>query len=158
MLLAVFSDSHGNVGNLRRAMELSRPDHAIFLGDGLRDAEAVEREHPDIPFILLRGNCDWSGTGYDESLLFELDGVRIFAAHGHQHNVKLGREGFWNSVFCSGSALGLYGHTHRALIEQSEGRYLMNPGSVGDLSYPTYGLVRLDRGSFTCELRDLERE
>ena len=153
--LAVFSDSHGNTENMRRAVERYRPGHMIFLGDGLRDAETVARENPDIPFILLKGNCDWSAPGYEESILFELEGVRIFAAHGHRHGVKLSRDGFWNSVFCSGSQLGLYGHTHAAMIERAEGRCLMNPGSVGDGLRPGFGLVRLNDGEFSCELISL---
>ena len=157
MLLAVFSDSHGNTENMRRAVESVRPDHMIFLGDGIRDAEAIEREYPAIPFILLRGNCDWRVDGHDESILFELDGVRIFAAHGHRHGVKMDRDGFWNSVLCSGSALGLYGHTHCALIEQADGRFLMNPGSVGDLMRPSFGLVKINGGSFSCEIVPVER-
>ena len=153
MLLAVFSDSHGRAEKMHRAVETCRPDHIIFLGDGFRDAQGLERAFPHIPLILLRGNCDWSAEGLDESILFTLEGVRIFAAHGHRHGVKLDREGFLNSVCCSGSALGLYGHTHCPLIERYEGVTLMNPGSIGDGYAPSYGLVRIRDGEFTCELR-----
>ena len=38
MLLAVFSDAHGNQKIMRRAVETRRPDQVIFLGDGIRDA------------------------------------------------------------------------------------------------------------------------
>ena len=151
MLLAVFSDAHGNQKAMRRAVETRRPDHVIFLGDGIRDAAAVERVFPEIPFILLRGNCDAGIPGYDDSILFTLDGVRIFAAHGHRHGVKLDLGGFYNSVCCSGSALGLYGHTHVPRIDSEDGVTLMNPGSVG--GYPaSYGLVHIEKGVFRCEL------
>ena len=140
---------------MRRAIQDCRPDQIIFLGDGVRDAEAIEAEYPQIPIIILRGNCDWTVDGHKESALFKLDGVRIFAAHGHRHNVKIDRDAFWNSVVCSGSVLGLYGHTHRALIEEADGRYLMNPGSIGDLSSPGYGLVTINGGKAACELRKL---
>lgn len=158
MLLAVFSDSHGNPGPMRRAIEKVHPDHIVFLGDGVRDAEEMEREYPAIPFLILRGNCDWQIDGHAESSLFTLEGVRIFAAHGHRHGVKLSREAFWNSVFCSGSSLGLYGHTHYPLIEEDEGRYLMNPGSVGDRLSPSFGLVTLRQGTFRCEIVQITRD
>ena len=134
------------------AVAQHRPDQVIFLGDGVRDAAEVERQFPAIPFIILRGNCDWSAPGYDDSILFELGGVRIFAAHGHRHGVKTDLGGFYNSVCCSGSALGLYGHTHVPLVQSQDGVTLMNPGSVG--GYPaSYGLVKLDgRGGFRCKL------
>lgn len=157
MLLAVFSDSHGDTANMRRAVAEARPDHIIFLGDGIRDAETIEREIPQTPFLILRGNCDWGAGGHEESALFELEGVRIFAAHGHRHGVKLGLDGFATSVQCSGSKLGLYGHTHIPRITEAEGITLMNPGSVGDYRAPGYGLVRITNGTFQCELRHIER-
>ena len=154
MLLAVFSDSHGRPEAMRRAVEAHRPDQIVFLGDGVRDAEGVRRAFPEIPMIVLRGNCDWDARGVDESILFELEGVRIFAAHGHRHGVKMDRDVFANSVCCSGSKLGLYGHTHRARIEQLDGVTLMNPGSVGDVVSPTYGLVTIGGGQFECQICD----
>lgn len=157
MLLAVFSDSHGRPEGMRRAVEARRPDQVVFLGDGVRDAEGVARRFPKIPFMILRGNCDWSG-GYDESILFWQDGVQIFAAHGHRHGVKMDRDAFANSVCCSGSKLGLYGHTHRALIEERDGVTLMNPGSAGDMIYPTYGLVLIEHGAFDCNIMEIRKK
>ena len=150
MLLAVFSDSHGRPDAMRRAVETRRPDHIVFLGDGLRDAERLDREFPQIPLLLLRGNCDWSAVDTQESALFKLAGVRIFAAHGHRHGVKQDLEGFANSVHCSGAVLGLYGHTHVPRITETCGLTLMNPGSAGYEG--SYGLVWLENGAFRCEL------
>ena len=137
---------------MRRAVETRRPDHIVFLGDGLRDAERLGREFPQIPLLLLRGNCDWNAVDLQESALFSLSGVRIFAAHGHRHGVKSGLEGFANSVHCSGAVLGLYGHTHIPRITETHGLTLMNPGSVGSQDSPSYGLVWLEDGAFRCEL------
>ena len=159
MLLAVFSDSHGRPGAMRRAVETRRPDHIVFLGDGLRDAERLGREFPQIPLLLLRGNCDWNAAEIksQESALFRLAGVRIFAAHGHRYGVKQGLESFANSVHCSGALLGLYGHTHIPRITETHGLTLMNPGSVGSHDSPSYGLVWLENGAFRCEvIKDCE--
>ena len=39
----VLSDSHGDVNNLRRAIDLAgRVDGVIFLGDGIRDIEYIK--------------------------------------------------------------------------------------------------------------------
>ena len=156
MLMTVFSDSHGDRENMRRALLLRRPDQIVFLGDGVRDAEAVFSDFPEIPAIILRGNCDYTAIHREESALFELEGVRIFAAHGHNHGVKLNMDGFLNSVWCSGAVLGLYGHTHEPRVETRRGRTLLNPGSVGSPYRPTYALVTLEKGSFHCELLTLE--
>lgn len=153
MLLAVFSDSHGRGAAMAAAVEQYRPDCVFFLGDGVRDAEAVRRANPELRFIILRGNCDHDYS-YEEDALLRLEGVRIFAAHGHNHGVKYGLEKFCNSVWCSGSRLGLYGHTHRADWQEARGMQILNPGSIGDRLHPTFALVTLENGQASCRIID----
>ena len=156
MLLLVFSDSHGNMGNMRRAIAEAKPDRVIFLGDGTRDAARVAGEHPELPFQILCGNCDHDDTEHEDSALFTLEGVRLFAAHGHRHGVKYGLDAFANSVYCAGAAIGLYGHTHRALCRWMDGLTLLNPGSIGNRASPTYGLISLENGKYDCKLVNIE--
>lgn len=158
MLLTVFSDSHGRPGGMRRAVERYRPAQVVFLGDGARDAEEVAENFPDIPFLILRGNCDWSDALHQESALFELGGVRIFAAHGHRHGVKMGLEAFANSVHCAGASLGLYGHTHLARIHDMGDFQLLNPGSAGDRLSPTFGLIRIKKGNLDCQIVKIDKD
>ena len=155
MLLAVFSDSHGRTGPMAAAVEAYKPDRVLFLGDGVRDAEAVSRRFPEIPFQILRGNCDHEDSEHTDSALFTLEGVRFFAAHGHRHGVKYGLDAFANSVYCAGAAIGLYGHTHRPLCRWADGLTLMNPGSVGNRVSPTYGLLMLENGKYDCKIVDI---
>lgn len=154
MLLAVFSDSHGNTDRMIALTKSIRPDGVIFLGDVVRDIEKVRARFPETPFYIVRGNCDGVLPGYEDSLILDPDGVRIFCAHGHNHGVKYGLDKFGTSVLCSGSRLGLYGHTHRALYHESDGVILMNPGSIGDGLHPTYGLVELENGTVSCRILD----
>jgi len=156
MLLAVFSDSHGNSAGMISAIERHRPDHVIFLGDGVRDAEKARARFPEISFTILPGNCDGDETGYAPSALPELEGVRIFAAHGHMHRVRFTMDTFCNSVYFSGSALGLYGHTHRPLLQEIRGMQILNPGSIGSAQSPTYALVNIENGAARCRILDLE--
>lgn len=158
MLLAVFSDSHGRPGGMRRAVARFRPAQVVFLGDGSRDAEAVALEFPDTPFLILRGNCDWNDALHQESALFELGGIRVFAAHGHRHGVKTGLEAFANSVHCAGARLGLYGHTHLARVHDSGDFQLMNPGSAGDHFSPTFGLVKIENGDIDCQIVNIDED
>ena len=153
MLLAVFSDSHGAAAPMAAAVEQYHPDRVIFLGDGVRDAEKVRLRFPEIPFTILRGNCD-RDPGYEDRAILKLEGVGVFAAHGHEHGVKYGMDKFATSVLCSGSALGLYGHTHRPLWQASRGIQLLNPGSIGSRQKPTFALIRLDDGTAECRILD----
>lgn len=156
MLLAVFSDSHGNTERMAAVLRHYQPDLVLFLGDVVRDAERIRNAFPDIPFYILPGNCDY-GAAYEDSLLLDLDGIRLFAAHGHNHGVKYGLDRFCNSVFCSGATLGLYGHTHRALWHEENGIQLMNPGSIGS-QHPTFGLITIENGTAACQILDVPEQ
>lgn len=153
MLLAVFSDSHGTVGPMAAAVEKYQPDLVLFLGDGVRDAEALRQRCPGPNYIILRGNCDFDRS-YESDALLVLEGVKIFAAHGHNHGVKYGLDSFCNSVWCSGSQLGLYGHTHEPQWQEIRGMQIINPGSIGRGRRPTFGLIRLENGQADCRILD----
>lgn len=153
MLLAVFSDSHGNVRRMADAVAQYKPDCVLFLGDGVRDAERVRAQHPETGFIILRGNCD-RDYSYEGTALLRLEGVGIFAAHGHEHGVKYGLDKFCTSVWCSGSQLGFYGHTHRPLWQAFRGMQIVNPGSIGSAQHPTFALVTLVDGKADCRILD----
>ena len=77
MRVAVFSDSHGSVEPMRRAIREQEPELVLFLGDGWRDIETLRGEFPALPFRSVRGNCDIGGDAPDK-LFFELEGVSIF--------------------------------------------------------------------------------
>ena len=150
MKIAVFSDSHGNVENMISAIEDFRPDHVIHLGDKVEDADFIAGHYPLLPLLSVPGNCDYAPT-MESSRLVELGGVRIFLAHGHRHGVKMELDAFANSVFCSGSQLGLYGHTHAAHLTELEGMQLFNPGACGGYS-PTYGQIIIENRKAVCTI------
>ena len=49
MKYLVLSDSHGNVDNMVRAVELVKPHGIIHLGDGWRDVEELHQLYPRLP-------------------------------------------------------------------------------------------------------------
>ena len=157
MKIAVFSDSHGNFNNMLRAVEDFSPDCLVFLGDGYREAERLQAAFPRLPFHYVKGNCDFSPLP-PESEIFELGGVRFFIAHGHRYNVKISKISFLNACHFSGANIGLYGHTHRALVETAEDLTIMNPGSCGTGPFPTYGQIFIENGKFTCKIAQIPGE
>ena len=157
MLLAVFSDSHGAVRPMAAAVEQYHPDCVLFLGDGVWDAERVRKMFPETRFIILRGNCDHE-PGYEDRALFTLEGVGIYAEHGHEHGVRYSMDKFCTSVLCSGSALGLYGHTHRPMWQEVRGMQIVNPGSIGSAQHPTFALVRIEEGKADVRILDAPNE
>ena len=158
MKILVLSDSHGAEENMLRAVETVSPNLIIHLGDCVRDTECLERSYPAIPLWRVCGNCDFCSPVPDSGLE-EFDGVRIFFAHGHRHNVKLTLDSFCNSVCFSGAQLGLYGHTHYARWNQIAGVEILNPGSIGDRLRPSYAIVETTgNGAFSCRICKLEED
>ncbi len=156
MKILVMSDSHGNEGNMLRAVEKNSPELIIHLGDCVRDTDCLERHYPNVLLWRVQGNCDFCSIAPDSGLE-EVDGLRIFFAHGHRHNVKMNLDSFCNSVCFSGAQLGLYGHTHTARHLQLGAIEILNPGSIGNHRRPTYALVETaGNGVFSCHIYDLE--
>ena len=87
MKVCVFSDSHGYAGNMMTAIGLEKPDLCFFLGDGERDIDRVIEKYPELPVYAVKGNCDFR-TELSSSLFCEVEGVKIFATHGHLSRVK----------------------------------------------------------------------
>ena len=46
MRILILSDSHGNVDNMARAVELTAPDRVLHLGDCQRDLTALRARFP----------------------------------------------------------------------------------------------------------------
>ena len=155
MLIAVFSDSHGNLDPMYAAVEEHRPDMVLHLGDYARDAEDLERQFPGLDVRFVRGNCDARySSDAPEQLRFNADGVGIFMVHGHRHSVKLSLEPLANAVHFSGAKLGLFGHTHQSEFKKMGDVTLFNPGSVG-MGRQTYGLIEVKGAEFKCRLMDI---
>ncbi len=142
MKLLVFSDSHGTVGPMLRAVRDRAPDAVAHLGDYTRDAASLRRAFPELRLVSVRGNCDWNDRA-PEAERFELGGVEIFACHGHRYGVKTGLDALLNAGYFSGARLVLFGHTHIPLRREEGGLLLLNPGPA-------------DRGFAELELADGE--
>ena len=138
-----------------RAVEHYRPELIVHLGDCVRDAQELAGCFFTIPMISVRGNCDYA-PDTEETLVVREDGVTLFITHGHRYGVKLGLDALLNSVGFSGARLGLFGHTHAALCRDFGGVTLLNPGSAGRGTHPTWAAVETDgAGGFVCGIKDI---
>ena len=156
MKILVFSDSHKTIGNMYDAVEAERPDRVFHLGDHMRDAEdlACALDHLDI--LYVPGNCDYANHA-SPNVLIELGGVRIFLTHGHLFGVKSGLSRLQMEARRLGADLALFGHTHKAHLDEQDGLTLLNPGSCGSgTSHPTYAVIQLENKRFSCEIRDFD--
>ncbi len=152
--ICVFSDSHGYGENMLRVIDREKPAMVIHLGDGLSDLWQVTRKYPDLPVESARGNCDRYSTAMN-TLRLTVEGKRIFACHGHTYDVKfdpaLTRLRY--AALEDEADILLFGHTHIPMQDHDLGMDILNPGTVGESYCPTYGLIVIDGGRVTTEIR-----
>ena len=157
MKICVFSDSHGLVDNMIAAIRLEKPEMCFFLGDGLRDLDEVMELFPDLPIYAVRGNCDFMHDVNPE-IVCSVDGVRIFATHGHMYNVKY--EARLDSLTLAarnaGASVALFGHTHMQHMSDYAGVTRINPGTIGRSRYPCYAVLETSNGGLNADLRSLD--
>ena len=147
MKLLICSDIHGDLDSMQKVLDAYEKEDAekiLILGDLLYHGprndlpstyapkKVIELLNSNRNIIMsVRGNCD---TEVDQMVLnfpiladyiyLSLDGLGIFATHGHNHNTSVMpplREG----------EILLHGHTHVLKIEELEDKqYYINPGSA----------------------------
>lgn len=152
MKLLIFSDSHGNVANMEDMVRLERPDRILHLGDLVGDAQALQEKFPEIPVTFVPGNCDGRRPDLPEERVFTLEGCKLLMTHGHSYHVKLGAGGAIRAAREAGAGLLFFGHTHEAFCEFQHGLWVVNPGSIGSLSKPTYAVAVLEGDGAVCYL------
>ena len=142
MILAVFSDTHGNTAGMLSAVRRMRPDVLVHLGDNLRDSAELACEFPELPLHAVPGNCDFARREPDTDT-FMAGLVTVFATHGHRYSVKYGLDSLLNAAHFSGAGLVLYGHTHIARIDYYGGMTVVNPGTSGLGPQPSSALIEI---------------
>ena len=154
MKLLILSDSHRKMEYMYRAVEREQPDLIIHLGDHDRDAERLSKRYPEIPLWSVCGNCDY-GAG-PERIVQTLEGVRIYATHGHTLRVKYGLLRAELAAREAEANLLLFGHTHRALCDWHNGLWMLNPGTCSGMGPITYGVIELNNGEIRPCIFEIE--
>lgn len=155
MRILILSDSHGNIMNMKKAVERTQPDQIIHLGDHFRDGEALKEAYPLLPVAQVIGNCDlydFSARGGKDQLILTLDGHRVMLCHGHRYHVKSSLLSLGYAAREAKAELCLFGHTHIPHMEQLDGSTLLNPGSIG---IGDFAVAETDDGKLRCALLHL---
>ena len=153
MKFIVFSDSHGVAENMIRAVRREKPDLCFFLGDGEHDLERLQKQFPGLPVHAVRGNCDVFSS-LPSVLVCAAGGLRFFATHGHLYGVKhdpIFRD-LCEAALETDADVVLFGHTHDPFRDSTMGMALLNPGSIGPTTRPSYGLICTDGGRAETEI------
>ena len=124
-LVGLISDTHGLVrpGVFQALSGVELILHAGDVGEGvLPELEAIA------PVRAVSGNTDPAGfPGLSEALALTIEGVRIHVSHGHE----LGSPTPEKLLQAYDADVIVYGHTHKQLLVNADGRWVVNPGAAG---------------------------
>ncbi len=152
----IVSDIHGRYSWLTAAIQQAgQVDGILFLGDGWRDVQQLRTEGYSMPIFPVQGNCDLPVAPVTQTL--ELAGHTLLLCHGHTYHVKDNLARLAQAAKEQGAEGALFGHTHLPTLEQQDGVWLFNPGSLGAPRFggPSYGILRLEGHDLQLEHREL---
>lgn len=150
MKLAVFSDTHCNIGWCIEAVNEHRPDAVVHLGDHDKDALELARAFPQLPMYSVCGNCD-AAPFSPQKLVAQFGPIKVLMCHGHQYSVRQDVSRLVYAAQEEGASLVLFGHTHQPTQEELGGVKLINPGTAGKGSKQSWCMVEiLPSGGIAC--------
>ena len=90
--IVVLSDTHGNRADISKISNIIlESDYVFHLGDCYGDfvdyAYALKGKA-----FQVHGNCDYGTSETDTEIITEIEGVKIFATHGHNHMAEISEE------------------------------------------------------------------
>ena len=127
--IVVISDSHGMLPRDDEFWQiLDEADLIFHLGDGIKDIEKLQQVYKD-KFIFVLGNCDSFNS--EPFKIVDVEDVRFLLTHGHKFGVKNDLDDLKFECEYQKAQIGLYGHTHKAQVDEWPNVTLINPGSIG---------------------------
>ena len=120
MKIAILSDTHGLL-RPEVAEHLKTAD-VILHGGGINRQAIVEELRQYAPLYVVRGNNDkeWAET-IPHDLTVTLDGVTFTMVHNRKEV----------PADLSGVDVVVFGHSHKYMQQEKDGRLWLNPGSCG---------------------------
>lgn len=154
MKILAISDTHGKLNKIRDIWpKLTGIDLIIHAGDLISDAKKLEKEFR-IPVASVKGNCDGSCSSKD-IIILDTECGSILITHGHMQNVKYHFNGLLYLAMEKNCRAVVFGHTHKAFIDQESGIYLINPGSLTlprDGSDGSYAIIRTSEDDINASI------
>ena len=125
-VIGLISDTHGMV---RASVFEALAGVELILHAGDVGPDDVLAELGTIaPVRAVFGNTDRPGNPrHTAELVLDLGGVSMHVSHGHE----LGSPTPAKLLAAYPQRVLVYGHTHRQLITEAEGRLVINPGAAG---------------------------
>lgn len=155
IIVAIFSDTHGETEKMKKTVREVNPDLIIHLGDYDRDVRGLRKEFPSTPVCVVAGNCDYGSQEPEEGVL-TIGDIRVFVTHGHHYEVHDNTEGLVRAAIEQKCQIALYGHTHIPDCRKIQDVKVVNPGSAGIGRKLTWALLTImGVGSYSVDIKQI---
>ena len=154
MIIAIMSDSHDNIWNLRNALEIIKKKNAqmiIHCGDFIAPFMLVELDQSGIPVHGVFGNNDGDKYLLTKHSLASLTNITLYDPVGlvDAEGFKIGftHHGIVGEGLAAGGNFNLvcFGHSHKYFFKKIGRTILLNPGEImGKDGLPSFCLVDTD--------------
>ena len=153
-MIGLVSDTHGMV-RPQLFDALAGVELILHAGDVGPDDVLIELE-AIAPVSAVFGNTDLPGNPrLVDELVLDIGGVSIHVSHGHEFGSPTPAKLL--AVYTQ--QVLVYGHTHRQMITEADGRLVINPGAAGARRFdlrPTVARLTIEGGVAAVELIALE--
>lgn len=151
--IAILSDTHGLLRP--EVLEVLRTCEVILHGGDMNSRKILDELKEIAPVYAVRGNADkeWA-EGMAEELTLTLFGLRIYMIHNKKN------AGIDFQTDNEGTALFIYGHSHKYEEKTVNGVLFLNPGSCGPRRFnlpATMAVLEVYDGTGQWEEDDTER-
>ena len=141
MKVLIVSDNHGDLASLEELINIYENEIDLWLHCG--DSE-FNASHPIWDtFKTVTGNMDRDPNLLDYRVETYEDETFLIV-HGHRQQVRMTLEPMAELARENNAQIVFYGHTHVAQVDQIDGLYFINPGSIvqprGSLRVGTYAI------------------
>lgn len=157
MKILLLSDTHGD---LSRPCEIYKKltdiDLILHCGDYKSDGIWLGDQF-QVPVTAVSGNCDASDSS--ETEIVETPAGKILLTHGHGQLIHWRLDNLLYLAEEKGCIAACFGHTHKAMCENTDGIWLINPGSLSeprDYSKGTYAILNCTEEGFSAEIIEYE--
>ncbi len=152
-VLGLISDTHGLI---RPGVHAALTGVELILHAGDVGGSAILDELRLIaPVKAVLGNTDPPcEPGLAEEIVLEVGGLRVHVSHGHE----VGSPTPAKLAVRYDADVVVYGHTHRPLVTQHDGRLFVNPGAAGAKRFnisPSVGKLTVANGKAEIEIIDI---
>ena len=168
--LLIVSDSHGAKDTVKSILNErgAYSDAFVFCGDGIGDVAnilsqalyddeirqtlppviAIVQGNNDSGFYLLRAQEEHIKAPLTQTIT--ACGHKLFITHGHRFCLYDGTKPLVTAAKAESAEAVLYGHTHVAVGEKSNGMLTLNPGSCSrprDRQLPCYAVLNIKKNT-----------